>query len=73
MILLASFVYVAVGHLGFLLLAGYIEMSERWMDSRRAYPSALEFLAFMAGGAALLGIYIALTAPVAVWVGLVSV
>ena len=63
MILLASFVYVAAGLLGFLLLAGYIELSERWMDSRRAYPSAVEFLVF----------YIALMAPVVVWAGLASV
>ena len=73
MILLVSFVYVVVGLLGFLLLAGYIELSERWMDSRRAYPSALEFLVFLAGGTVLIGIYIALMAHVVVWAGLASV
>ena len=73
MILLVSFVYVVVGLLGFLLLAGYIELSERWMDSRRAYPSALEFLVFLAGGTVLIGIYIELMAPVVVWAGLASV
>ena len=73
MILLASFVYVAAGLLGFLLLAGYIELSERWMDSRRAYPSAVEFLVFITGGTVLIGIYIALMAPVVVWAGLASV
>ena len=70
MILLTTFVYVVAGLLGFLLLAGYIELSERWMDSRRAYPSALEFLVFLAGGTVLIGIYIALMAPVVVWTGL---
>ena len=73
MILLTTFVYVVAGLLGFLLLAGYIELSERWMDSRRSYPSALEFLVFLAGGAVLIGIYIALMAPVVVWAGLASV
>ena len=66
MILLVSFVYVVVG---FLLLVGYIELSERWMDSRRAYPSAVEILVFMAGGTVLIGIYIALMAPVFDWAG----
>ena len=73
MILLTTFVYVATGLLGCLLLAGYIELSERWVDSRRAYPSAVEFLVFIAGGTVLIGIYIALMAPVVVWAGLASV
>ena len=69
MILLASFVYVVAGLLGFLLLAGYTELSERWMDSRRAYPSATEFLVFIAGGAALACIYIGLVVQVFDWAG----
>ena len=73
MILLTTFVYTVAGLLGFLLMAGYIELSERWMDSRCAYPSALEFLVFLAGGTVLIGIYIGLMAPVIVWVGLASV
>ena len=70
MILLASFVYVAAGLLGFLLLAGYIELSERWMDSRRRdYPSSTEFLVIMAGVAALACIYIGLVVQVFDWAG----
>lgn len=72
MILLTAFVYVATVFLGFLLMAGYIVMSERWMDSRRAYPSALKFLVFRVGGAVLIGIYTALVARVFVWAGWVS-
>ena len=73
MILLTTFVYVATVFLGFLLMTGYIVMSERWMDSRRAYPSALKFLVCRVCGAVLIGIYTALMARVFDWAGWVSV
>ena len=74
MILLAAFVYVVAAFLGFLLLAGYIEISERWLNSRRrAYPSVPQFLVFMAGGTSLIGIYIGLVTQVFVWAGWMSV
>ena len=73
MILLTTFVYVATVFLGFLLMAGYIVMSERWMDSRCAYPSALKFFVCRAGGAVLIGLYTALMARVFDWAGWVSV
>ena len=69
MILLTVFVYVTVGLLGFLLMAGYIE---RWMNTHRSDPSVLEFLVFIAGGIALLCLYIGLMTQVFVWVGWVS-
>ena len=73
MILLTVFVCAAVGFLGFLILAGYIEMVERWMDSRRAYHSALGFLVFMVGGVALFCLYVGLVTQVFVWAGWMSV
>ena len=73
MILLTTMLCAVVGFLGFLLLAGYIEMVERWMDSRRAYFSALGFLVYMLGGVALFCGYIGLMTQVCVWVGWVSV
>ena len=70
MILLTTFVYVVTGFLGFLLLAEYIGLSERWVDSRRRdYPSSAEFLVIMAGGAALACIYIGLVVQVFDWAG----
>ena len=73
MILLTTFLFAVVGFLGFLILAGYIEMVERWMDSRRAYHSALGFLVFMVGGVALFCLYIGLVAQVFVWAGWLGV
>lgn len=66
MILLTTFVYVVVGFLGFLLMAGYIE---RWMNTHRAGFSVLGFLVFIAGGVALLCLYIGLVAQVFDWAG----
>lgn len=73
MILLTTFVYTVAWLLGFLLLAGYAEMVERWMDSRRTYYSVQGCIVFSACGAALIGIYAGLVAQVFDWVGLVSV
>ena len=69
MILLTTFVYVVAGLLGFLLLAGYAEMVERWMDSRRACYSVPGFIVFLACGAALVCIYIGLVVQVFDWAG----
>ena len=70
MILLTTFVYVVTGVLGFLLLAEYIGLSERWVDSRRRdYPSSAEFLVIMAGGATLTYIYIGLVVQAFDWAG----
>ena len=70
MILLTSFVYAVAGLLGFLLLAGYIGLSERWADSRRRdYTSSAECLVIAAGGAALACIYIGLVVQVFDWAG----
>ena len=70
MILLTTFVYAVTGFLGFLLLAEYIGLSERWADSRRRdYTSSAECLVIVAGGAALAYIYIGLVVQVLDWAG----
>lgn len=73
MILLTTLVYTVAWLLGFLLLAGYVEMVERWMDSRRTCCSVSEVIVFLACGAALIGIYAGLVDQVFVWVGWVGV
>lgn len=73
MILLAAFVYAVAGFLGFLLLAGYVEMVERWMDTGRAYHSMPGFLVFMAGGVAIFCVYAGLVVQVFDWTGWVGV
>ena len=68
MILLTTFVCAVVGFLGFLLLAGYIEMVEWWMVT-----SVPAFLVSIAGGIALVCLYAGLVVQVFDWAGWMGV